>query len=79
MQAAHIVKIIDPVVAIPCHYDMMINNIGHPDMLAGCPWPCWKQCSGAGFGLLPPMGVPENTDRMKAFAMNVLSGNGNLL
>ena len=33
MQAAHIVKIIDPVAAIPCHYDMMINNIGHPDML----------------------------------------------
>jgi len=33
MQAAHIVKAIDPVVAIPCHYDMMINNIGHPDML----------------------------------------------
>ena len=33
MQAAHIVKAIDPVVAIPCHYDMMINNIGHPDLL----------------------------------------------
>ena len=26
-------KAIDPVVVIPCHYDMMINNIGHPDML----------------------------------------------
>jgi L-ascorbate 6-phosphate lactonase len=33
LQAAHIVKAIDPVVAIPCHYDMMINNIGHPEML----------------------------------------------
>jgi L-ascorbate 6-phosphate lactonase len=33
LQAAHIVKAIDPVVAIPCHYDMMINNIGDPDML----------------------------------------------
>jgi len=33
LQAARIVKAIDPAVAIPCHYDMMINNIGHPDML----------------------------------------------
>ena len=33
LQAAHIVKAIDPAVVIPCHYDMMINNIGHPDML----------------------------------------------
>ena len=33
LQAARIVKTIDPAVAIPCHYDMMINNIGHPDML----------------------------------------------
>ena len=33
LQAARIVKVIDPAVAIPCHYDMMVNNIGHPDML----------------------------------------------
>jgi L-ascorbate 6-phosphate lactonase len=33
LQAAHIVKAIEPSVVIPCHYDMMINNIGHPDML----------------------------------------------
>lgn len=33
LQAARIVKAVDPSVAIPCHYDMMINNIGHPDPL----------------------------------------------
>jgi L-ascorbate 6-phosphate lactonase len=33
LQAARVVKAISPIVAIPCHYDMMINNIGHPDML----------------------------------------------
>jgi L-ascorbate 6-phosphate lactonase len=33
LQAARIVSVIDPAVVIPCHYDMMINNIGHPDML----------------------------------------------
>ena len=33
LQAARIVKAVDPAVAIPCHYDMMITNIGHPDML----------------------------------------------
>jgi L-ascorbate 6-phosphate lactonase len=32
MQAARIVKEIEPRVAIPSHYDMMINNIGSPDM-----------------------------------------------
>jgi L-ascorbate metabolism protein UlaG (beta-lactamase superfamily) len=37
LQAARIVKAIDPVVVIPCHYDMMINNIGNPDMLRGAP------------------------------------------
>jgi L-ascorbate 6-phosphate lactonase len=33
MQAARIVKAIEPSVVVPCHYDMMINNIGSPDML----------------------------------------------
>jgi len=33
MDAALIVKAIQPKVAIPCHYDMMINNVGHPQML----------------------------------------------
>lgn len=33
LHAARIVKVVDPVTVIPCHYDMMINNIGHPDML----------------------------------------------
>jgi L-ascorbate 6-phosphate lactonase len=33
LQAACLVKAVDPAVAIPCHYDMMINNIGHPDLL----------------------------------------------
>jgi L-ascorbate 6-phosphate lactonase len=33
LQAACIVKAVDPAIAIPCHYDMMINNVGHPDML----------------------------------------------
>ncbi len=33
LQAARIVKAVDPTLAIPCHYDMMINNIGHPDLL----------------------------------------------
>jgi L-ascorbate 6-phosphate lactonase len=33
LQAAHIVRAINPAVVIPCHYDMMINNIGHTDML----------------------------------------------
>jgi L-ascorbate 6-phosphate lactonase len=33
LQAAHIVKAINPAVVIPCHYDMMINNIGNTDML----------------------------------------------
>jgi L-ascorbate 6-phosphate lactonase len=32
LQAARIVKAVDPAVAIPCHYDMMVNNVGHPDM-----------------------------------------------
>jgi L-ascorbate 6-phosphate lactonase len=42
MQAARIVKAIGPTVAVPCHYDMLVNNIGHPDMfrtslgLIGC-------------------------------------------
>lgn len=33
MQAAGIVKTIRPRVAIPCHYDMMVNNIASPEML----------------------------------------------
>lgn len=31
-QAASIVKAIEPAVVIPCHYDMMINNVGDPEM-----------------------------------------------
>jgi L-ascorbate 6-phosphate lactonase len=31
MQAAQIVKAISPRVAVPCHYDMMVNNTGSPD------------------------------------------------
>lgn len=33
MQAAAIVKGIRPKVVVPCHYDMMINNVGNPQML----------------------------------------------
>jgi L-ascorbate metabolism protein UlaG (beta-lactamase superfamily) len=33
LQAARIVKAVDPAIVIPCHYDMMINNVGHPDLL----------------------------------------------
>jgi L-ascorbate 6-phosphate lactonase len=33
MQAATIVKHIRPRTVIPCHYDMMVNNVGSPDML----------------------------------------------
>jgi L-ascorbate 6-phosphate lactonase len=33
MQAAAIVKAIRPKVVVPCHYDMMINNVGNPEML----------------------------------------------
>jgi L-ascorbate 6-phosphate lactonase len=32
MEAARIVKEINPKVVIPCHYDMMVNNVGDPDM-----------------------------------------------
>ena len=41
-QAAAIVKAIRPRVVVPCHYDMMVDNVGSPDMfraalnLAGC-------------------------------------------
>ena len=31
-QAAAIIKAVSPRVAIPCHYDMMINNVGSPAM-----------------------------------------------
>jgi L-ascorbate 6-phosphate lactonase len=31
-QAAAIVKAIAPRVVIPCHYDMMVNNVGSPEM-----------------------------------------------
>lgn len=30
--AARIVKLIAPKVVIPCHYDLMVNNVGNPDM-----------------------------------------------
>ncbi len=30
--AAEIVKAVRPRVAIPCHYDMMVNNVGSPEM-----------------------------------------------
>lgn len=33
MQAARILRAIQPKVAVPCHYDMMVHNIAHPDML----------------------------------------------
>ncbi len=33
IQAAATVKELNPRVAIPCHYDMMINNVGSPEML----------------------------------------------
>lgn len=47
MQAADIVKMIRPRVAVPCHYDMMVNNVGAPEMLrvalevAGCGADCF--------------------------------------
>jgi L-ascorbate 6-phosphate lactonase len=31
MQAARIVQAIAPKIVVPCHYDMMINNVGDPD------------------------------------------------
>ncbi len=33
LQAAAIVKAIRPRVVVPCHYDMMVNNVGSPEML----------------------------------------------
>ena len=33
LQAAEIIKAIRPRVAVPCHYDMMVNNTGSPDSL----------------------------------------------
>ncbi|MDW5265988.1 MULTISPECIES: MBL fold metallo-hydrolase [Acidobacteriaceae] len=33
MQAATIAKAIRPRVVLPCHYDMMVNNVGSPEML----------------------------------------------
>jgi L-ascorbate 6-phosphate lactonase len=33
MQAAAIVKAIRPRFVVPCHYDMMVNNVGSPEML----------------------------------------------
>ena len=33
VEAAGILSAIRPRVAIPCHYDMMVNNVGSPDML----------------------------------------------
>lgn len=31
-QAAEIIRAMQPKVAIPCHYDMMVNNVGSPEM-----------------------------------------------
>jgi L-ascorbate 6-phosphate lactonase len=33
MEAAAIVKLLRPRLVIPCHYDMMINNVGSPEMM----------------------------------------------
>ncbi len=33
LQAAEILKVIRPRVATPCHYDMLVNNVGSPEML----------------------------------------------
>jgi L-ascorbate 6-phosphate lactonase len=33
IQAASIVKAVRPRVVVPCHYDMMVNNVGSPGML----------------------------------------------
>jgi L-ascorbate 6-phosphate lactonase len=33
MQAAEIVRTVRPQVVVPCHYDMMVNNVGSPEML----------------------------------------------
>jgi L-ascorbate 6-phosphate lactonase len=33
VEAAGILSAIRPRVVIPCHYDMMVNNVGSPDML----------------------------------------------
>lgn len=33
MQAAAIVHALRPRVVVPCHYDMMVNNVGSPEML----------------------------------------------
>ncbi len=33
LEAAAIVKVLRPRVVVPCHYDMMINNVGSPDMM----------------------------------------------
>jgi L-ascorbate 6-phosphate lactonase len=33
LQAASIVKMLGPRVVVPCHYDMMVNNVGSPEML----------------------------------------------
>lgn len=33
MDAARIVKQLCPRVVVPCHYDMMVNNVGSPEML----------------------------------------------
>ena len=44
-QAARVVAAIRPRVAIPCHYDMMVNNVANPEMfrvaleILGCPVP----------------------------------------
>ena len=32
-EAAEIVRLIRPRVVVPCHYDMMVNNVGSPEML----------------------------------------------
>ena len=32
-EAAEIVRLVRPRVVVPCHYDMMVNNVGSPEML----------------------------------------------
>lgn len=44
-QAARLIAALGPRVAVPCHYDMMINNVANPEMfrvaldILGCPVP----------------------------------------
>lgn len=46
-QAARLIAALRPRVAVPCHYDMMINNVANPEMfrvaldILGCPIPVY--------------------------------------